>query len=120
MRAVLPRRTPVDLELPAASRADLRMEGSPVDQIKMVVPPLVPALVTAEYLFLPLRNLVYLHSAVPARRDLPGELDRLSPRLRHSAESVPPAVGLDGIGTYPQLPGNRPVPIPVRSHHCDS
>lgn len=118
MRAVLPRCAAIDFKFPAADRANLGTDGSPVHQVQVEVPPLVPAFIAAEYPFLAFCDLADLCPAVPTGRYFSAKLRNLPLRHRHSAEAVPPTVGLHRVRTDTELSCDSAVAASVRPKHC--
>ena len=93
--AVLPVPVSIRRELLPASLTRVLVVGFPLDQLRVAVPPFVSALVAAETLSFPFRNLPDFRAAVLAERYVVSVNYWSFHWLRHSAEPVPLAIRLD-------------------------
>ena len=95
MAAVLPVPVPIRCERLSTALTSGLVVGFPLNQFRVAVPPFVPALVAAETLLFPFRDLPDFLAAVRAERYVVSIHNRSFHGLRHSAKSVPLAVRLD-------------------------
>lgn len=108
--AVLALRITIRNEIFAAERTREMIHSLSVDKIKTGVPPLVPASIRAEFLFLPagiLYNWLTASHTFGAVKIIP-----------LTAHAVSTAVSLDSIGRYPRLLADLLVPQSFLSQLC--
>ena len=112
MATVLPVPVPIRCERLSTALTSVLVVGFPIDLIRVAVPPLASASVTAELLLFAFRSLPNFISAVCAESHVVRVDFRSSGWFHRFAEVVPPAERLDRVDAETHQIGDFPVAVP--------